>query len=203
MRRKASVVALVSVIAGMMWVFPVVGQEKEKNELKPALVVMDVQNIWMPMMAEEDRQTALQRINELIALFREYEYPVIRVYHSDSGHGPEPGTEPFEFLASIDVTDDDQAVVKGFPSAFTKTDLAQTLRTDGHNTVFLCGLSATGCVLATYFGAIDREFSVIMVNGALLSHNTSYTRVIEDICHSMTVEEIREELNNASQNRGR
>jgi len=195
MRAKALVLALVPVLLVSIWAVSGIGQEEAEIELKPVLVVMDVQNRWMPMMDEEDRQAAPQRINELIALFREYDYPVIRVYHSDPKHGPEPGTEPFEFVGSIDITDDDQKVVKSHPSAFTKTDLEKTLRDSGHNTVFLCGLSATGCVLATYYGAIDREFQVIMVKGTLLSHKASYTKVIEDICYSMTIKEIRETLN--------
>jgi nicotinamidase-related amidase len=173
---------------------PCTGEEKEKEELKPVLVVMDVQNIWMPMMADGDRETAPQEINESIALFREYGYPVIRVYHSSPEHGPEADTEEFEFLSSINVTADDQKVVKAFPSAFTKTELENTLRAEGNNVVFLCGLSATGCVLATYFGAMDRDFQVIMIKGALLSHDASYTRVIEDICHSMTLGEIKEAI---------
>ncbi len=194
MRANVMVLAVVSLFVVLTGTIPVNGQEQEKEDLKPVLVVMDVQNIWMPMMAEEDRETAPQKINELIGLFREHDYPVIRVYHSSPAHGPEPGTEPFEFPSSIAVTDDDLKVVKAMPSAFTKTDLEKTLRAEGHNTVFLCGLSATGCVLATYFGAMDREFPVVMVKDALLSHNSSYTNVIEDICYSMSIEEVREML---------
>jgi nicotinamidase-related amidase len=192
MRVKAITLAFISVLFLTMWISPVSGEEKE--ELNPVLLVIDVQNIWMPMMAEEDVETAPQKINELIALFREYEYPVIRVYHSSLEHGPEPDTEPFDFPASIDVTDSDHKVIKNFSSSFTKTDLEQILRDGGHNAVFLCGLSATGCVLATYYGATDRSFPAIMVKDALLSHNAEYTKVIEDICYSMTIEEVKEAL---------
>lgn len=177
-----------------MWTLPVAGEERERLELRPVLVVVDVQNIWMPRMANEDKKTAPQKINELIALFREFGHPIIRIYHSDPERGPEPHTEPFEFPDSIAVTDDDLEVVKSHPSAFTKTDLERILRESGRNTLFLCGLSATGCVLATYFGAKDREFMVVVVRGALLSHDASYTKVVEDICSSMTVEEVRETL---------
>ena len=194
MRAKATILALGSFFLVTMWTFPCAGQDGDTKELKPVLVVMDVQNIWMPRMAEEDARTAPGKINELIALFRNHDHPVIRVYHSDPDFGPKPDTDPFEFPVSIDVTENDQKVVKGYPSAFTKTNLEQILRKGGQNTVFLCGLSATGCVLATYFGAIDREFKVVMVKGTLLSHDASYTKVIEDICYSMTIEEVKETL---------
>lgn len=176
------------------WNPPCAGEESERLDLRPALLVIDVQNIWMPRMSEEDRTSAPQRVNDAISLFRELGHPVIRVYHSDPKRGPEPGTEPFEFPASIAVTEDDLRIIKAKPSAFTETDLEQILRGQELNTVFLCGLSATGCVLATYFGAKDRGFLAAMVEGALLSHNSSYTKVIEDICSSMTVEEMREAL---------
>jgi nicotinamidase-related amidase len=180
----------------MMCSFSANCEERERIELKPVLLVMDVQNIWMPDMADVDKSTAPQMINELIALFREFGHPVIRVYHSDPKRGPEPGTEPFEFPASIAVTDDDPKIVKAHASAFTKTELEQVLENGGQNIVFICGLSATGCALATYFGAMDREYMAVMVEGTLLSGDASYTKVIEDICASMTIEEVRETLEN-------
>lgn len=193
---NAKTVLLLTALFGLLtiWTIPCTGEEREGLELKPVLLVMDVQNIWMPRMAEGDKNSAPQKINELIALFREFGHPIIRVYHSDPKRGPEPDTGPFEFPDSIAVTDDDPEVVKNYGSAFTKTDLENILRESGRNIVFLCGLSATGCVLATYFGAKDREFMAVMVEGALLSHDTSYTKMIEDICTSMTIGKVRETL---------
>ena len=199
MRVKTVMLIAASTVVLLMWALPGAVEEQQREEHKPVLVVMDVQNIWIPMMSEEDRESAPQKINESIALFREFGYPIIRVYHSDLERGPEPNTEPFEFPASIATTDDDQKIVKNYASAFTKTNLEQILRENGYDTGFLCGLSATGCVLATYFGAMEREFTVLMVVGALLSHDASYTKMIEDICYSMTIEKLRETLENLSQ----
>ena len=196
MRAKTLLLALILSVIMTIWTIPGTGEERERLELKPALVVIDVQNVWMPQMTEKDKSSAPRKINELIALFREFGHPIIRVYHSDPKGGPEPNTEPFEFQSSIATTDDDPKIVKSYPSAFTKTDLEQILHDNGRNTLFLCGLSATGCVLATYYGAMDREFMVLMVKGALLSHDASYTKMIEDICSSMTIEEVRETLEN-------
>jgi nicotinamidase-related amidase len=166
----------------------------EKEEIKPVLLVIDVQNAYMPFMSPEDRASAPARINEAIALFREYGSPVIRVYHTDPKRGPEPGTKPFEFADSIAVTDADVQVIKNHPSAFTKTDLEEILLDSGRNTVFLCGLSAVGCVLATYFGALDRDFQAFMVDSALLSHNASYTKMVEDITYGVSLDELKEVL---------
>lgn len=171
-------------------------EKSEKKETKPVLVVMDVQNIWMPYMAEADREAAPEKINDAIAMFREHGYPIILVYHSDPERGPQPGTKDYEFPESIAIHENDPRIVKAFPSAFTKTEFEQMLKKDERNTVFLCGLSATGCVLATYFGAMEREFRVLMVEDALLSPNSSYTDVIEEITYSVTMEELKDILEN-------
>ena len=148
---------------------------------KPALIVMDVQNAFMPYMDEEDIEGAVQMINATIALFREAGLPVIRVYHSSPERGPEPGTEPFQFPESITVNDDDPMVVKGRPSAFNDTELDQVLRDLGCDTVFLSGLSAVGCVLATYFDADGRDYRTFMVKNGLISHDAEQTAHVEEI----------------------
>jgi len=185
---------LACVLLAAVWACTGAAEEEGKKELKPALLVIDVQNVWMPRMAEKDRQVAPEKINEAIALFREFQCPVIRVYHTSPTHGPEPGTEPFEFDASILVSDDDPKVVKNYPSAFAKTNLDEILRDSERNTLFLCGLSATGCALATYFGAMERDYTVFMIEDALLSGNADHTDVIEQICYSATVEDARKIL---------
>jgi len=148
---------------------------------KPALLVMDIQNIWLPMMDDEGKEEALWYVNYAISKFRERGLPIIVVYHSDSTHGPEPGTEAFEFSGEIKISDDDIKVVKSHPSAFTETELEEILRREGCDTVFLVGLSAVGCVLRTHFDAERLGFQPFMIEGALLSHDTDLTRAVEEI----------------------
>jgi len=194
MKAKRVSVALMLAVLLVAYIPVRAEEEQERKEIKPVLLVVDVQNQWMPMMAEEDRASAPGRINEAIALFREYRQPVIRIYHSDPKRGPEPGTEAFEFPDSIAVLESDAKVVKAHPSSFMKTDLEEMLRDGERNVVILCGLSAVGCVLATYFGAMEREFTVLMVKEALLSHNAEYTDMVENICYSMSLEDLKEML---------
>jgi nicotinamidase-related amidase len=169
-----------------------VAEAQERVEIDPVLLVMDVQNLWMDMMDEADVSAAPEKINEVIALFRENDCPVIRVYHSDPERGPEVGTEPFEFLDSIAITDEDVRIVKAHASAFTDTDLETVIADMECNAVAVCGLSATGCVLATYFGASDRGLMSFMVKDALLSDNAEHTNVIEEICYCVSIEDLRE-----------
>ncbi len=194
MRAKRVIPALLCAAVLATSAIPRAEEGQERREIKPVLLVIDVQNQWMPVMAEKDRATAPDNINKAIALFREFSQPVIRVYHSDPKRGPEPGSEAFEFPDSIAVSDADAKVVKAHPSSFAGTDLEEILREGDRNAVFLCGLSATGCVLATYFGALERDFTVLMVRGAVLSHNAEYTEMIQNICYSVTLEELRDAL---------
>jgi nicotinamidase-related amidase len=153
---------------------------------KAALLVMDTQNLYLGWMDDEGKAVALAMINATIELFRERGLPVIRVYNTDPARGPAPGSEPFEFPATIKVKPDDPVVVKNHPSAFQGTELERILREQGCDTVFVTGLSAVGCALATYFDAQRLDFRAFMVKDALLSHRADLTRSVEEITEAVS-----------------
>jgi nicotinamidase-related amidase len=171
-------------------------QQAEKR-MKPALLVIDIQNQYLNMMSKEDKDLRMWIINATIELFREKGFPIIRVYNTSPEYGPKPGTEAFEFPSSVSVKPDDPKIVKNFASAFKKTGLDQMLKDKGCNTVFLCGLSAVGCVLATHFGASDLNYDAFMVKDAVLSHNAAYTRSIESIMDAVGYQAVKAMLENA------
>jgi nicotinamidase-related amidase len=174
------------------------GQEKQaEKRMKPALLVIDIQNQYLNWMSKEDKDMAMWMINNTIELFREKGFPIVRVYNTSPEYGPKPGTEAFEFPSTVPIKPEDPKVVKNFASAFKKTDLEKVLRDKGCNTVFLCGLSAVGCVLATYFGATDLDYDAFMVKDALLSHNAEFTNSIEDIFNAVGYDAVKAMLENA------
>ncbi len=156
-------------------------EPQAQTSMKPALLVIDIQNEYLKYMSEEDKESALRLINGAIWLFRQHGHPIIRVYHSDPTYGPKPGNENFEFPSSVIIKDDDPMIVKNYPSAFKNTELEELLRAKECNTLFLCGLSAVGCVLATYYGAMERDYDVFMIKNALMSHKAQYTDFVEDV----------------------
>jgi nicotinamidase-related amidase len=166
--------------------------------MKPALLIIDIQNGYLPYMSEQDRRMAIEMINAAIGMFRQNGHPVIRVYHTSPGWGPQPGEEGFEFPKSVQVLPDDPKVVKNYPSAFKKTELEALLREKGVNTLFLTGLSATACVLATYHGAVERDFATFMVKDAVMSGDTEQTRVIEQISETVGFGALEVMLQNAA-----
>src|SRR5512136_2231530 len=76
-------------------------QKEQKTQIKPALLVIDIQNAYLDGMAQREKEIAMLNINYYIQLFRSYGYPVIRVYHYSKQYGPEQGTDQFEFPSSV------------------------------------------------------------------------------------------------------
>lgn len=169
---------------------PVLNAQEKKDEfkMKPALLVIDVQKQYMPMMSKEDQEKAIQYMNWAIWVFRQHKEPIIRIYHKSEGYGVAPGTEGFEFHDSLNVNDEDMKVIKTYSNAFTKTDLDKILKENEINTLFMCGMSSTGCVLATYFGAKDYDYKAFLIKDALLGPKVKYTDNIEEIFSAIGLE---------------
>lgn len=165
-------------------------------KMKPALLVIDIQNEYLPYISEDEKKFALLIINGAIWFFRENNLPIIGVYHSDLNWGPKEGTENFEFPKSVIIQESDTKIHKHYPSAFIETKLDKVLKEKGCNTLFLCGLSATGCVLATYFGSMEHGYKPFMIRDGIMSHNSEYTHMIKDICESMSFETMAVMLQN-------
>jgi nicotinamidase-related amidase len=148
---------------------------------KPALLVIDIQNAYLPRMDEKDKKLGMEMINYYIELFRTKGFPVVRVYHTDPQGGPKPGSEEFEFPKTVAIQPDDPQIIKNYASAFKKTKLDKLLKAKGSNTLFLCGLSALGCVISTYYGARDLDYDVFMLEDALISHDAAMTKAVQEI----------------------
>jgi len=166
-------------------------QEIEKKELKAALLVIDVQNAYIDWMDQSDKDMAIEYIGAVIQLFEKYNLPIIRVYHQDKEWGPSEDSEEFKFVPEISFNKEYPMVIKHYGNAFNKTNLDVLLKEKEVNTVFLCGLSATGCVLSTQIGAYDHDYKPFMIENALLSPSSEHTDFIEEIMSSMKYETLK------------
>lgn len=154
-------------------------QKDQKAQIKPALLVIDIQNAYLGMIPEKEKEVAMANINYYIQLFRSHGFPVIRIYHYSKEFGPEQGSDQFEYPSSVLIKPDDPRIIKTYPDGFNKTDLNKVLKEKGCNTLFLCGLSAVGCVLATWIGAQDNDYKAFLMKDAIMSHKEEYTNNIE------------------------
>lgn len=172
--------------------------QDKPERMRPALLVIDVQKAFMPMMDDKDKDMAIYAINAYIDLFRKNGFPIIRVYHSSAEYGVTPGTDQFEFDDQIKVLPDDPKVIKTYSNGFTKTDLDKVIKVNKSNTLFMCGLSSVGCVLATYLGSKDLDYTSFLLKDAMMSHSSEYTNEIEDIFEAIGYDAVGVMLNNAA-----
>jgi nicotinamidase-related amidase len=166
-------------------------QSGTSRKILPALLVIDTQNKYLGTIPQHDREIAIYFINLLIDLFRKNGCPLIRIYHDNKGDGSGPGTENFEYPQSIKIVEEDARIVKNYSDSFNKTELDPMLRKYGINTLFLCGLSAIGCVLATRTGAQNHDYRAFIVKDAIMSHNTGYTRNVEAMFDAISFDAVR------------
>jgi len=168
-----------------------------KDQIKPALLIIDIQNVYLPIVPEREKLVAMHYIDGLIQLFRSHGYPIIRIYHFDKESGPQPDTEQFEFPTSVLIQPSDAKVIKTYADGFNKTDLDKIIKEKGSNTLFLCGLSAVGCVLSTWVGAQDHDYKAFMVKNAIMSHNSDYTKNVEDMFDAVSYDMVQLLLENS------
>jgi len=164
--------------------------------MKPVLLVIDVQNYVLDNYPgyKESVEKHAKVMNRAIALFRKMKLPLIVVYHEDKQEGPRPGMKAFEFSPAIDITKTDATVIKNYPNAFNKTALEEMLRKTASDTVVIVGLSAIGCALATYQGAIDRDLEPYFVQGGVAADTEEHVTFAEDICRTITLSDLEKAL---------
>ncbi len=169
---------------------------KEMKNIKPALLLIDVQNKFMLSVTPRDKEIAIFFINLVISLFRKHDFPVIRIYHTDKESGPVPGTDEFEYPESFSIKHEDTRIIKTYSDSFNKTNLRDVLSEKGSNTLFICGYSAVGCVLATMIGAQNNDYKAFIVKDAIMSHSSEYTRNVEVMFDAVSYDIIKLILEN-------
>lgn len=163
--------------------------------MKPAVLIIDMLKETLEGGHRGDMfrmaREIVPAINELTAFARNRAVPV--VFAMDSflrgdfifqGRMKEHsirGTRGAEVTGLLDRGEGDWYVPKRRFSAFFKTDLDQTLRLLGADTVFLTGIATHICVLSTAFDALSNDFAV---------------RIVEDCCAASSAEIHRSILEN-------
>jgi len=167
--------------------------------MRPALFVQDIQNVWL---YDPDSNQGLKKsmekriglVNEAIALFRRKKFPIIVGYTEDKEQGLVPGTKRFEVPDSVHIKESDYKVTKLHASAFANPELGAILRKEGCDSIAIVGLSASGCVLATFFGALDCDVRPFLIKGGVASSKESHVGFAEEICETMTLSELEKVL---------
>jgi len=156
--------------------------------MKPALLVIDVQNEFFNInqACSDSLKAAIQYINAAIGLFRKKNLPIIIIQHKSEEENLVPGKPGFDVPESVKIEPEDTRIIKTYGNSFTKTGLAEKLKEWGVDTVILTGFCAEFCVLSTYKGAQDYDFTPIILRGSLASDNAEHIRFVEEISETIT-----------------
>jgi nicotinamidase-related amidase len=128
---------------------------------KVALLVVDMQkNCKESTSCKGSFENAIEYINEVSEYFRNKKLPVIIIRDVEAGG---PGTEGFDCVDELVISDSDFYVNKTFNNAFWQTDLDSILKNEGVDCVVVSGFAVEHCVLFTYNGAIERGYNAFLL----------------------------------------
>lgn len=153
--------------------------------MKPALLVIDMQKAFLTGKTAASMESAVEYINEVLSYFREAGLPVVWVHHEDRENGVVPGAPGFEMIESLRKLANEYTIHKRYGNGFNKTDCADILRGKGVDTVIVSGFCAEYCVLSTYRGAEDEDFTPFILRGAIASGDAENLRFVEKICDTV------------------
>lgn len=157
--------------------------------MKPALLVIDVQNEFFNLnqACSDSLKAAIEYINAAIGFFRKKNLPIVVIQHKSEEEGLVPGKSGFDVPQSVKLESQDMHVVKTYGNSFIKTGLTEKLRELGVDTVIVTGFCAEYCVLSTYRGAQDCDFTPIILRGSLASDNAEHIRFVEEITETISL----------------
>jgi nicotinamidase-related amidase len=132
-----------------------------------ALLIIDVQEAFIGhRKGEREFLNTFEYINETASLFRKANKPVIIVRDIEGGNG-----DTFQNVEELIIEDSDIEVLKVYSNSFWKTDLEEILKEKNVDFVILCGNAAEFCILATYNGAIERDFGAAMLQHGIFARH--------------------------------
>ena len=185
--------------------------------MKPAIIVVDMlkdnlkENSRNPYLQEG--KAIIPNLQKLLEESRKKEFPII--FACDSFLKDDfifkgrmkvhslRGTQGAEVVDELKPEPTDILLPKRRFSAFFKTDLDQTLRTLGVDTIVPTGMTTEVCVLMTAMDALSQDFSVILLEDCTASRNREFHQgclnlyrdfALYPLLRIMTMEEFLKEI---------
>ena len=160
--------------------------------MKPAVVIVDMLKDTLegahPMPIKELGRAIVPAINRLTEAARARAIPVIFsmdsflpgdfIFQGRMKNHSIRGTKGAEVTDLLAQAETDLYSPKRRFSAFYKTDLDQTLRLLGADTVALCGIATHWCVLSSAFDALSNDFRVVILEDCC----ASFSREMHESC---------------------
>ena len=156
--------------------------------MKPALIVVDMLkdtfNKHPDAFITKAGLKFVPTLNRLSAMFRDKRLPVIFscdsflpgdfIFQGKMKPHSIRGTEGADVIDELERKTGDIVLSKRRFSSFFKTDLDQTLRTMGCDTVVVAGIATHICVLTTVLDAVSLDFNAILLKDCCAAHKPEY-----------------------------
>ncbi len=150
--------------------------------MKPAVIIVDMvkDNLKPEYPIAKEAEAIIPRINHLLEEARRFGVPVIFacdsflpedfIFRGKMKPHSLRGTEGSQVTERLKMAPGDVYLPKRRFSAFFKTDLDQTLRTWGIDTVAVGGITTNVCVLMTVMDALCHDFRVVWLEDCCAAH---------------------------------
>ncbi len=168
----------------------------EYRDRRFALVLVDIQRKFSCVTEglRESTGIHLETVNEALRLFRDTGNPIVYVLFDGNGHGDEVEDGDSLTEGLLPPSEGDRSVHKTGMNSFRDSDLADVLRDLGCDHILIAGMVAQYCVLATYFGAFDRDITPYMLEGGIMATDERNVELVEELCKTLSVAEMRENI---------
>ena len=154
--------------------------------MKPALLIIGMQNGLYSGESSSSMTSAAEYIREVAGYFRQAGAPIIWVQHTDAASGATAGSEACEIIDQLERAPGELLIHKEHANGFRETELAGLLGGYGVDVVVLTGYAAEEDLLATYRGALDIEILPVMLRHGLASRDPESLRFVEQICDTVS-----------------
>jgi len=139
--------------------------------MKPALILIDIQNDYFPGGAMElvGSPEAAIRAGHLLQHFRTQSLPVVHIQHIAAREGATfflPGTPGADIHQSVAPLGGETVVIKHFPNSFRETSLLEHLRGQQITRLVLAGMMTHMCIDTTTRAAADLSFECVLAHDA-------------------------------------
>lgn len=130
-----------------------------------ALIIIDLQAAFVGhRLNEKEFEETIGTINGVSDMFRQAKRPVIVVRDVSAGDNV-----MYRNVKELSIHESDHEILKRQHNSFSGTELDTLLRTLDVDYVVLAGSAAEYCVMATYFGALERGYTTALLQNGVLS----------------------------------
>lgn len=186
---------------------------------KLAIIVVDMQKAIigedLPIYEQQDRYpyacgnfawSAIRHIEKLLPLAREHGIPIVyskHVYRPEHGFEGRPKNDVFAFdnpdsniISELEpIVPGDIIIEKQGPSVFFSTNLNNSLRSRGVDTVLIVGTSTSGCVRASAIDATSLSFKAAVIEECVfdrleMAHRASIFDLQYKYCDVLPIDEV-------------